>query len=159
MQRNHIPETGTIWPFFSRKTRTATPNDATGLRGSFSSVGRVTLRAEPKGNDGNPETSEMHNQIEQPLSGRRRGASGGGHEIAPCAAPPEDATRRKAATAKRDNFILAGVLWCGMDCLLVCRTGQTLGDRSRFWGRAGTFRQALVRVRSGGLQTNASWGK
>ena len=79
MQRNHIPETGTIWPFFSRKTRAATPNDATGLRGSFSSVGRVTLRTEPKGNDGDSETPEMHNQIEQPLSGRRRGASGGGH--------------------------------------------------------------------------------
>ena len=38
-----------------------------------------TLRAEPKGNDVNPETPEMHNQIEQPLSGRRRGASGSGH--------------------------------------------------------------------------------
>ena len=79
MQRNHIPETEAIWPFFSRSPRTTTPNNATGLRGSFSSVGRVTLRAEPKGNDGHPETPEMHNQIEQPLSGRRRGASGGGH--------------------------------------------------------------------------------
>ena len=94
MQRNHIPETGTIWPFFSRKTRTAAPNDATGLRGSFSSVGRVTLRAEPKGNDGNSETAEMHNQIEQPLSGRGRGTSGGGHS---------DGNSLRRARGRRDD--------------------------------------------------------
>lgn len=77
MQRNHIPTTEKIWPFLFGGTNTPTSDDAAGLREAFSSVGRVTLRAEPQGNDGNLETAKVYDETKKPVHGRGRGSSRG----------------------------------------------------------------------------------
>ena len=47
MQRNNIQAAGNVWPELSIKTEKRKPNNTSGLRGTFSSIGRVTLRSEP----------------------------------------------------------------------------------------------------------------
>ena len=76
MQRNNIQAAGNVWPDLSIKTEKRKPNNTSGLRGTFSSIGRVTLRSEPSQPAGNFEAPEMRDVPSKPIS-RGRGVHPG----------------------------------------------------------------------------------
>jgi len=76
MQSNHLQPTGTVRPDISQTDRARTSDYATGFCGTFSSVGRVPLRAEPRGHVIDAAPPDMCDPHFEPVSGGGRGASG-----------------------------------------------------------------------------------
>jgi len=77
MQRNNLQTAGNVWPNLSIKTREGKPNNTGGFRGTFSSIGRITLRSEPSQPTSNLAAPQMRDAPKKPISGRRRSTSGG----------------------------------------------------------------------------------
>ena len=94
MQRNNIQAAGNVWPDLSIKTEKRKPNNTSGLRGTFSSIGRVTLRSEPSQPSGDFETPEMRDFPTKPISrGRRstpRSRSSNGNALRPASSRGDD---------------------------------------------------------------------
>ena len=93
MQRNNIQAAGNVWPDLSIKTEKRKPNNTSGLRGTFSSIGRVTLRSEPSQPAGNFEAPEMRDVPSKPISRGRstpRGRSSNGNALRPAGGRGDD---------------------------------------------------------------------
>ena len=78
MQRQDPKPFGQIRDFIPNQVRNTEPDNATAVRGTFSRLGRVTLRAQPVGDAVSTEKTENPNADCGSVSGRGRSASGCG---------------------------------------------------------------------------------
>jgi carotenoid 1,2-hydratase len=77
MQSNHLRPPAAFRPDLSKGAMPRTSDDARGLCPPVSRVGRVTLRAEPRGDDGDAKAAAMRDPDQESILGGRGNSSGG----------------------------------------------------------------------------------